>query len=152
MACTVVVLAGCGGGASHGQLAWTRSPLVFAPPRLADDRVVVGQVRNTSLRPLRLDVREMVVRDSGGRALASSARFAAAFAHPLYGAFQKPSYDEPFELDRLGVITELRPGETGPLYVAYRLREGSEPPISVEYGPGALELPLAAVTSPHAAR
>jgi hypothetical protein len=94
---------------------------------------------------LALDARRFVVRDAAGRRLVSSARFTNSYAHPLYGAFQQPGFNEPSELARLGVIVDIQPGVTAPLFVAYRLRPGSTPPITVDYGGGTLSLPRGGV-------
>jgi hypothetical protein len=110
---------------------------------LPHDRVVFGRVRNASHRMLSLDTRRLVVHDAGGRALVSSARFTAGFAHPLYGAFQQPSFHEPAELARLGIIIELPPGDAAPLFVAYRMLPSSRGPLTASFGgPRPLPLPL----------
>jgi hypothetical protein len=122
-------------------VTWARTPLFYTPPRLPSDRVVLGQVRNGSGRMLALDARRFVVRDAAGRRLVSSTRFTNSYAHALYGAFQQPGFIEPSELARLGVIIDLQPGATAPLFVAYRLRPGSKPPFTASFG-GGFRLPL----------
>jgi hypothetical protein len=65
----------------------------------------------------------------------------AAYAHGLYGAWQKPSQLPPGELSRLGQVIDVRPGAVVPLAVAFRLGSGTRPPLRVDYGPGTLRLP-----------
>ncbi len=141
-----VALAGCGSSVSDtlgaGSLRWAKAPLVYGPPRLPHDRVLLGQVHNSSKRMLALDARKVVVRDGAGHALVSSARFAAAYAHPLYGVFQQPGFNEPSELARLGIILDLQPGTDAPLYVAYRRLASSRAPFTATFGDGGRSLPL----------
>jgi hypothetical protein len=137
--------AACGGGPGagvrRGDMVWERPPLLFVPHALPSDRVVLGRVRNDSLRPLRLVAATVVVRDGAGRALRSSAAFTATYAHGLFGAFQQPSAQPTEELVRLGRLVELRPGETAPLYVAWRMPADAHGPVHVDYGSGDLTLP-----------
>jgi hypothetical protein len=142
-----LALAGCGsddgGTLGRGTLRWTSAPFVYKPPRLPHDRVVFGRVHNASHRMLSLDTRRLVVHDAAGHALVSSARFTAGFAHPLYGAFQQPSFHEPAELVRLGVIIDMPPRDTAPLFVAYRTLPSSRAPFTASFGdPRPLPLPL----------
>jgi hypothetical protein len=137
------VLAGCGSAADRVQpLEWKGTPVSVKPPRLPRDRVVLGQVRNTSLRDeIRLDASSLRVVDSAGRRVPAHAQFIASYAHGLYGAYQRPRRVEESELLRLGLRLRLKPGREAPLYVAYRLRPGLRPPLHVEYPSGKLSLP-----------
>jgi hypothetical protein len=138
-------IAACGGGAGagvrRGDLVWEQPPLEFVPQGLTSDRVVVGRVRNDSLRPLRLVAARVLVRDAAGRALRGSVGFTTTYAHGLFGAFQQPSALPTEELVRLGRVVELRPGETAPFYAAWRMAPHSRPPVHVDYGAGDLTLP-----------
>jgi hypothetical protein len=139
-------LAGCGSSRAPASLGrslvrWVRAPLVYQPPRLPHDRVLYGRVQNESRKMLALDARRLVVRDAAGRVLVSSARFTGAYAHPLYGAFQQPRFNEPYELLRLGVTTDVSPRTTSPLWVAFRERPTSRPPFTASFG-GGLQIPL----------
>ncbi|MDX6702692.1 MAG: hypothetical protein QOF26_2918 [Baekduia sp.] len=139
-----MAVAGCGGGGAgvrRGDLVWEQPPLEFVPQGLASDRVVVGRVRNDSLRPLRLVAARVVVRDGAGRALRASVGFTTTYAHGLFGAFQQPSALPTEELVRLGRVVELRPGETAPFYAAWRMPAGTRGPVHVDYGAGDLTLP-----------
>lgn len=134
-------LAGCGG--DHVQpLTWKGSPRAVTPSTLPDDRVVIGTVRNSTLRTeIRLDASALRVVDAAGRRVRAHAQFIASYAHGLYGAYQRPARVEESELLRLGLRLRLKPGREAPLYVAYRLRPGLTPPLHVEYRGGTLPLP-----------
>lgn len=140
-----LLLSGCGGSnggdTAYGELSWVEEPLVFAPERLPDDRVLIGRVRNDSLEPLVIEATAVRVEDSAGNPLEGSAQFAAGFAHGLYGAFQQPAPLPPEELARLGRVVRLEAGEESPLSVAFRTDRGTEAPLRIEYGGGALPVP-----------
>ncbi|UTI62846.1 hypothetical protein NBH00_15935 [Paraconexibacter antarcticus] len=142
--------AGCGSGSGSGAgstsrtagaLAWTAAPQVFRTKALPDDRIVVGTVRNTSGRPLKLDASALKVRLPDGRRLVTTGQFAAGYAHGLYGAFQKPDPIPPGELSRLGIEVTIAPGKTAPLAVSWHQPRtlGGRP--VVDYGAGRLTLP-----------
>jgi hypothetical protein len=145
LAVAATAAASCGGGPGagvrRGDMVWERPPLLFVPHALPSDRVVLGRVRNDSLRPLRLLAAKVLVRDGAGRVLRSSAAFTTTYAHGLFGAFQQPSAQPTEELVRLGRLVELRPGETAPLYVAWRMPDDAHGPVHVDYGSGDLTLP-----------
>lgn len=145
-ALALAALSGCGGSTSgdDAPLAWKGTPTAYRPADLPNDRVVLATVRNRSSKPVRLEAAKLVVRDAGGHVLRSSGRFVTAYAHGLYGAFQKPDPLPPDELKRLGLVITLAPGRTSPLYVAWRLTRGSTEPVTVDYGKGRLTLPKAA--------
>lgn len=139
----VLVLAGCGAapGGQFGSLGWVESPHVFRPERLPDDRVLIGEVRNESLRELALTAKDVRVRDASGLVLDSSAQFTNSFAHGLYGVFQRPDPLPPEEITRLGLAVTLAAGKSTPITVAFRLTNDAEPPFEVDYGVGALPVP-----------
>lgn len=141
--CATATLAAVGcGGSGHdawrgdGPLQWAAHPFVYAPASLPHDRALMGQVRNTTKATLTLDARKVVVRDGTGHVLVSAARFTGEWGHPLYGAFQQPSYVDPTELLRLGIVAGLLPGKTMPLFVSYRMRPGSRPPYTATIARG----------------
>jgi hypothetical protein len=137
--------AGCGGGhdALLRPLAWDGKPNVYVPRGLPHDRVLIGRVRNSSSRTLRLSAARLVVRDAGGTRLAGSAAFTATYAHGLFGAFQQPSVTPPAELVRLGRVVTLAPGASAPFYAAWRLVPRVHQPVRLDYAVGALPLPAA---------
>lgn len=145
--CAVAFVAtGCGGGsapdwAGDGTVRWEKRPFVFAPAQEPHDRAVLGQITNDSKRLLSLDSRKVVVRDGAGRVLTSSARFSSSWGHPLYGAFQRPAKVDQIEQFRLGIVAYVQPGKTTPLFVSYRMRPASRPPITATVQGSALPLP-----------
>jgi hypothetical protein len=135
-------LAGCGPGQRVSPLEWQGRPLSVTPPDLPTDHVVIGQVRNTSIRSeFRVDAAALKVVDASGRPVQAHAQFIASYAHGLYGAYQKPPRQETSELLRLGIKLRLKPGRAAPLYVAYRTRPGLKLPLHVRYPRGTLSLP-----------
>jgi hypothetical protein len=131
-----------------GRLVWAKSPVLVRATNLPTDRVLIGTVRNNSLRPLRLVARDLRVRDARGRMVSAFAQFAAAFVHGLYGAYQRPDPLPEEELRRLGLLVRIDPGRTAPLVVSYRLRPRLAMPLAVDYGQGSLPIPLRAVSPP----
>ena len=151
-ALALVLLGGCGGGDDNGgrfgPLEWEKQPLVSRATNLRSDRVLVGNVRNESFREVKLDAGNLMVRDSEGRRLRANAQFTAAFAHGLYGAYQKPNPLPEEERRRLGQIVTIKSGSTAPLVVAFRLRRGIRIPLRVDYGKGFLPVPSRAWKPP----
>ncbi len=147
----VALVAGCGGGGGggggDGAVSWKGMPQVFAPGGLPRDRILLGRVQNTSLRPITLQAAKIRVRDGQGRVLEASGRFTAAFAHGLFGAFQQPSSLPSEELIRLGRVVQLRPNETAPFYAAWRSRPGSRAPYRIDVGEGRLDVPARVVAA-----
>jgi hypothetical protein len=144
LAGAALALAGCGGGGEERRstgLRWKREPLVFRATRLPSDRVLTGTVENRSGRSLHIVAANIRVRDAGGAALHSYAQFVNAYAHGLYGAYQKPKPLPPNELSRLGLVVTLPPGSVIPLTVAYRVTASTRDPLRVDYGSGSLAVP-----------
>lgn len=138
------MLAGCGGDDNNsgvGDLRWERPPSLVLTPGLPRDRVVVGTVRNDSLRPIELAAARLRVVDRRRRRLRTQAQFAAAYAHGLYGADYRPKTPPADEQRRLGLVISLDPGENAPLTVAYRLARDTDGPLAIDYGTGSLPVP-----------
>jgi hypothetical protein len=144
-----VAVGGCGGGDrrfGEGTLVWAKPPALVRASNLATDRVLLGTIRNNSLRPLSLTASKLRVRDARGREVTAFAQFAASYAHGLYGAYQRPDPLPEEELRRLGLVLRLDPGKTAPLAVSFRMRRGLAGPLSVDYGQGVLPIPARALT------
>jgi hypothetical protein len=123
-----LVLAGCGGGEGKSRstgLEWKKEPLLFRATHQASDRVLTGTVENRSPRSLHIVAASIRVRDAGGATLRTYAQFVNAYAHGLYGAYQRPR----------------PPRSVIPLTVAYRLAAGTRAPLRVDYGVGSLTVP-----------
>jgi hypothetical protein len=139
-----LALAGCGGSGGDRRsegLEWRQEPLLFRTTHLSSDRVLTGTVENRSNRSLHIVASDVRVRDAHGAALRSSAQFVNAYAHGLYGAYQKPKPLPPNELSRLGLVVTLPPGSVIPLTVAYRVTTTTRTPLRVDYGAGSLTVP-----------
>ena len=132
--------AGCGDD-SGAPLAWDGQPLVIRQPELPHDTIVTGRVRNGSGEELRLDSARVRIVDARGRAVRSTATFAAGVTHSLYPPRDAPRENPRAERERLGVAATVPAGGSVPFTVAWRTRRGAPAPVRVELGPAALELP-----------
>ncbi|HEX8102445.1 MAG TPA: hypothetical protein VF533_07535 [Solirubrobacteraceae bacterium] len=132
-----VAVAGPGGASSDGAtVAWSGAPQVYKPPTLPRDRVMAGRVRNTSLRDVDLAVADIRLLDADGHPVRSTARFLAAYARGLYPPTQRPKTPNPNEQRQLGEIVTIRPNQTAPLTVSWRVPPGGKPPVLVDLGRG----------------
>jgi hypothetical protein len=146
---TVVVLAALGSGRDGAgatasapvRLAWRGEPLVIKVPELPRDRILSGEVRNTSVKPVDLSIDRVRVVDAQGREVQSSVRFLAAFAHGLYPPTQKIGPGGTFTRTRLGEITRIKPGAAVPMTLSWRVPAGADAPVEVRFGGGSLPLP-----------
>ena len=138
------LLPACGGGddLEGGDLTWVRDPKVFREPDLPRDRVLVGTVRNDSLRRIKVVAGDVRAVDADGRALRGNATFVKGYIHALYPPTRPPPGGLPeSELQRLGKEVRLDPGGTAPLSIAWRVPSGSKPPVRIDYGAGSLPIP-----------
>jgi hypothetical protein len=142
-----LIAAGCGSsgeGASGdaGPLGWKGEPVLTVADNLPDDRILVGTVRNVSIREeLKLDATTVVVRDAAGKRLEAFALFSHTYAHGLYGQAEAPDGPLGEDRERLGYVRTVKPGEEAPVTVAYRLTKATRPPLRIDYGPGELSVP-----------
>lgn len=149
LAVVAVVLPGCGandGAAAPrsvgGTLMWVGEPQVHRPPELPRDRLLRWDLKNDSLREIRLDAARARLVDAKGRAVRSTIRFTSAFGHGLYSPRRPPKEADP-ELvrRRLGELAVIKPGETVPVTLSWRLRNGGGAPIRLEVDNVQLPLP-----------
>jgi hypothetical protein len=149
VACVGVAVAQSGddaqGGTAPGPgLAWEERPQLIRPAELPDDRILAGRLHNGTLRELRLDAGEARLVDADGRRVAGTVSFAAGFVHGLYSPRRAPKEAMPeFERRRLGTLAVLRAGDTVPLTLSWRLRDGARAPVRLELGTLGLALPAA---------
>lgn len=124
-------------------IGWQGKPLSIDVPALPRDHIVTGRLVNRSLRAAELDVEQVRLFDPRGRALRSTARFSAQFAHGLYppDSSENGGKTSDFERRRLGEIATLRPGQTIPVTLSWRVPAGAAPPVTVDLGPATLRLP-----------
>ncbi|WP_354697737.1 hypothetical protein DSM112329_03377 [Paraconexibacter sp. AEG42_29] len=127
---------------ARGPLTWADTPRGFAPAELPQDRVITGQLRNTSGAPLDVSAAAARMYDETGAEVRGVATFASGFAHGLYSPRVEPKEAEPlFESVRLGRRIVLAPGATTPFTVAWRLTPGARPPSRVTVGTVSIALP-----------
>jgi hypothetical protein len=136
----VVVPAGCGGGddLGSGDLVWEQKPRVFTNPKLPDDRVLTGRVRNDSLEVVTLVARDLEVRTEGGDEMENGAIFSPTFIRGVFPQNRGDDIPESEQL-RIGLRARLEPGKTAPLTVSWR--QQGERAVLVDYGAGALPVP-----------
>ena len=141
----LAVLPGCGGdapGSSDGSLAWAGRPQVRTPPELPRDRLLIGRLKNESLREARLDADRARLVDEQGREVTGTVRFTGSFGHGLYSPRRSPAGPEPeSERRRLGELAVVRPGETVPVTLSWRLGKAGRHPARLEVGALQVELP-----------
>lgn len=143
-----LVLIGRGGGgggeaSADGavRLEWDGKTTLVKVPELPRDRILAGKVRNVSLKPVKVAVNRIQVVDANGRPLKHSARFLSAFAHGLYPPSQKFAEPGKFERTRLGEIATIKPGQSIPLTLSWRMASEKGPaPAEVRFGGGSLPL------------
>jgi hypothetical protein len=134
--------AGDDDAAGTGDLVWVEEPTVVTQETLPRDRVLVGVVRNDSLRRMTIEASDVLAVDDDGDALKGSATFIRGYIHPLYPPTRPPKGGLPdAELIRLGRLVRLDPGKRAHLTVAWRLEPGRDAPTRIEYGFGSLPIP-----------
>ena len=122
-----------------GDLAWGKTELLRSGR--PTDRILYGTLRSTSLEDVKLDVEDVRVLDAEGDEVRSAVVFLPAFAHGLFPASQQPDRIGDPELRRLGKIATLKPGQSVPITLSWRVPEGGRPPERVDFGPAELDLP-----------
>jgi hypothetical protein len=143
-------LAGCGGGesAGGGRVAWNGTPVLRASPTGA--RIVTGALENHSSSELRVAVPEVKLLDARGRAIKSTAVFAAGFVRSMFphnGVVPtSPAKYPEAEQRRVGYLSVLGPGKTTPLTVSWLERPGRPPARRILVGSASLPVPGAPVS------
>jgi hypothetical protein len=141
LAAVLLFTGGADGGT--GKLAWATKPQVFKSAK-PTDRVLTARIENASLRPISLDVDDGRILNADGDELKGTVSFLQAFAHGLWSWSQAPAKLTDFERRRLGQIVTIKPGETAPIALSWRVPEGEAQPVRVDFGDGAaLDLPKA---------
>lgn len=148
-------LMGCGGadgapGASadqRGPLRWEGEPTrVDGTKTLPDDRIVLGRIRNDSLRKLSLRANDLKLEAADGTVIrGNSLAFIDHFAHGIFPPTRREELASKGEREaedrRLGRVVEIEPGKTAPLTFAWRQGGGAPVPVRVVYPEGFLAIP-----------
>lgn len=133
---------GDGEAAAAGDLVWAKKPIVFVHQTLRNDRVLSGEVRNDSLRQVRIDAADLRLLTADGEEVDGSAVFLSTYAHQLFPPTRPPKGGIPEkELLRLGVKAKIDPGKTAPLTMSWRQKPGDDPPVRIDTGGGSLPIP-----------
>jgi hypothetical protein len=122
------------------RLQWKEKPMLILVPSLPQDRILTGQLRNASLRPVDLDTGAVRIVDAEGRRLRSTALFSQHFSHGLY-PWSWHVKGSKFERRRIGQIATIKPGQAVPLTLSWRVPAGGSEPVEVRFDGGSLSLP-----------
>ena len=132
-----LLLAGSSEG-GDGDLAW--KDVQYLKAGRATDRILYGRLRSTSLEDIKLDVHRVTVLDAEGGKVRSAVVFLPAFAHGIYPWDMRGEASD-FERRRLGQIATLKPGQSIPITLSWRVPKGGRQPAKVDFGPAELALP-----------
>lgn len=129
--------------AVRATLGWDGEPRLMGVPELPSDQILSGRLANESLRPTDLDVERVRILDGDGRVLRSTARFASSFAHGLFSAESINLYGKPGdgERRRLGEIATVKPRESVPVTLSWRIAPGGGEAETVDFGGARVALP-----------
>jgi hypothetical protein len=127
--------------AGLGKLVWDVPPRVFTPDTLPNDRILSGQVRNDSLRDVRLTAKsDLKLVDRSGRDVRHTALFTAGYSRDIYPPRDRHRLLEK-DAERLGYKAKLRPGDSKPLTVSWREGRGRPTPVRIELPSNSLDVP-----------
>lgn len=136
----VAALSGCGGGDERSRLAWSGEPEVLQAPTAERAKILRGSIRNRSDERLDLEAAELRLSDADGDTVRGNAIFLSGYVRPGDPQNRGPGLPvSDQEAERLGRVAHLDPGETAPLVVSWRERDGR--PVRVEHPGGSLPLP-----------
>ena len=141
VAAVLSVVLGSAGEGRGDSLSWAAQPRLLTPATLPDDRILSGEIRNTSLRRVRLEARDIRIEAANGERVEGTATFTAGFLHGLYPPMRQPGRLSESELRRLGRLAILEPRQTVPVTLAWRLERREPAPVRVNYGQGSLPVP-----------
>lgn len=135
-----LAVAGCGGGEdSQGgdrALVWADKPRVVESSEVKGARILMGRVRNNSLRRIELLSKDLRMLDAGGGRVKASFGFVGAYVRPDQPR-NRPEEELPdVEKRRVGLIVTLEPGDAAPLTASWV--DGR--PERIDYGKGSLPI------------
>lgn len=142
-AVALALVPGCGGDdkPAKDSLTWFDTPNVIVPKTLPRDRILQADVHNDSGSKVRVSAADIKVLDDRGRPLKASATFAVGYLHSLYPPTRGPANLPDTELERLGKLAEIEPGDTATLTVSWREPGGRRTAARIDYGQGSLDIP-----------
>lgn len=118
-----LISAGCDDDDPAGPLRWEGEPaLLEAEAGLPDDRIISGEVRNSSLEPIAIEADELVV-IADGEEFETDTTFLAGYGRGFVETargYADPDDVPDFERVRTGRLLQLEPGGTTPVVVAWR--------------------------------
>lgn len=122
-------LGACGGGGDdggYGDLEWAQRPIVARPRALPNDRVLIGRIRNGSIRVLRIRAKQMRIVDDEGKSIRGDVIFITGFLHGLFPPTRAPKVLPEAAQLRLGLLAKLPPGGSAPINVSWRIAGGRD--------------------------
>ncbi len=140
---TVVVVARSGhdGDKGFGRVTWERKPTVFKVKTLPRDRILSGRLRNDSLKEVDLSARKDIeLLDRRGRPVVHTAIFAEGYSRDIYPPRDRRVVPDSDQV-RLGYKAKLKPGQSRPITLAWRVPSADRAPVRVQLPGGVLALP-----------
>lgn len=140
----IAVVAGRSGDGQekgYGRVTWERRPLVFKVKTLPRDRILSGRLRNDSLKEVDLTARkDLELLDRRGRPVAHTAIFAEGYSRDIYPPRDRRLLPDSDQV-RLGYKAKLKPGQSRPITLAWRVPSADRAPVRVRLPGGVLALP-----------
>jgi hypothetical protein len=126
-----------------GALVWTKQPLLVTPENLPKDRILAGEIRNDSMRELRLRAKDIRIVDGNGKPMRGNVIFIDGYSHPLapFDIGPDPSQLPDKAAIRLGYLAKLEPGRSTPVNVSWREPAAGRGTARLEYNGGILPIP-----------
>ena len=127
---------------SFGHVTWDQPPRVFQVATLPRDRILTGRLRNDSLKEIVLKARggDVKLVDAEGRPVEHTVLFADGYSRDIYPPRDgrvPPEADQ----ERLGLRAKIKPGESRPITLSWRVRRAGRVPVRMEFPGGVLSLP-----------
>jgi len=127
-----------GGG---GKLAWEGRPDVITPKTLPRDRILTADLRNDTLKEVDLNAaKDVKLLDRRGRTVAHTTIFTEGFSRDVY----PPRYRRKVPLQdqlRLGLRAKIKPGESVPITVSWRVPSRDRAAVRLQTPAGVLGVP-----------
>lgn len=129
------------GSKGYGRVTWERKPMVFRVKTLPRDRILSGRLRNDSFKEVDLMARrDIKLVDRRGRPVVHTAIFAEGYSRDIYPPRDRRQLPESDQV-RLGYKAKLKPGQSRPITLAWRVASADRAPVGVRLPGGVLRLP-----------